>query len=197
LPGSKGNLDLTAAVNRSQWPRGLRHEMSTPAWTLGLWVRIPLKEWMSVRVYSVFVLGSGLVTGWSPVQEVLQNVLDQETEVKRSVSRMPYAPRASNRNSRRRRSILCKQNIMHWTLDFSQLLLFLRHVGLKYLFSPYSSPQFDSHILFLYSRTSLIRTNWERTLVQISTVRIIEVIEMISRVILGNITLFWNLDCMS
>jgi hypothetical protein len=37
-------------------PRGLRHEPSSPARTLGLWVRIPLIEWMSVRVYSVFVL---------------------------------------------------------------------------------------------------------------------------------------------
>jgi hypothetical protein len=41
---------------RSQWPRGLRHEMSSPARTLGLWVRIPLKACMSVCVYSVFVL---------------------------------------------------------------------------------------------------------------------------------------------
>jgi hypothetical protein len=38
--------------------------------TLGSWVRIPLKAWMFVFVYSVFVLscvGSGLPTGWSPV----------------------------------------------------------------------------------------------------------------------------------
>jgi hypothetical protein len=40
---------------RSQWPWGLRHEMSSPARTLGSWVRIPLKEWMSICVYSVFV----------------------------------------------------------------------------------------------------------------------------------------------
>jgi hypothetical protein len=37
--------------------------MSSPAGTLGSWVRIPLKAWMSVCVYSVFVLGSGLATG--------------------------------------------------------------------------------------------------------------------------------------
>jgi hypothetical protein len=41
---------------RSQWPRGLRHEPSTPARTLGSWVRIPLKAWMSVCFYSVFML---------------------------------------------------------------------------------------------------------------------------------------------
>jgi hypothetical protein len=29
---------------RSQWPRGLRHELSSLARTLGLWVRIPLKR---------------------------------------------------------------------------------------------------------------------------------------------------------
>jgi hypothetical protein len=36
--------------------RGLRHELSSPAQTLGSWVRIPLKAWMSVCLYSVFVL---------------------------------------------------------------------------------------------------------------------------------------------
>jgi hypothetical protein len=43
---------------RSRWPRGLRHEPSSPARKLGSWVRIPLKEWMDVCVcvYSVFVL---------------------------------------------------------------------------------------------------------------------------------------------
>jgi hypothetical protein len=40
---------------RSQCPRGLRHEMSSPAWKLASWVRIPLNTWMSVCVYSVFV----------------------------------------------------------------------------------------------------------------------------------------------
>jgi hypothetical protein len=40
---------------RSQWPRSLRHELLSFAPTLGLWVRIPLKAWMSVCVYSVFV----------------------------------------------------------------------------------------------------------------------------------------------
>jgi hypothetical protein len=43
-------------MDRSRWPRGLRHELSSPAWTLGSWVRIPLEERMSVSVYSVFVL---------------------------------------------------------------------------------------------------------------------------------------------
>jgi hypothetical protein len=61
----------------SQWPRGLKHELSSPAQALGLWVRISLEAWMFVCVYSVFVLscvGSGLATGWSPVQEVTPSV---------------------------------------------------------------------------------------------------------------------------
>jgi hypothetical protein len=41
---------------RSRWPSGLRHELSSPAQTLGSWVRIQLEAWMSVYVYSVFVL---------------------------------------------------------------------------------------------------------------------------------------------
>jgi hypothetical protein len=41
---------------RSQWPRSLRHELSSLTRTLGSWVRMPLKEWMSVCGYSVFVL---------------------------------------------------------------------------------------------------------------------------------------------
>jgi hypothetical protein len=47
--------------------------MSSPAGTLGSWVRIPL-EGMDVCVYSVFVsscVGSGLASGWSPFQEIL------------------------------------------------------------------------------------------------------------------------------
>jgi hypothetical protein len=41
---------------RSQWPRGLRHELSSLSRMLGSWVRIPLKAWMSVCVYSMFML---------------------------------------------------------------------------------------------------------------------------------------------
>jgi hypothetical protein len=41
---------------RSQRPRCLRHELSSPAQTLGSWVRIPIEALMSVCVYSVFML---------------------------------------------------------------------------------------------------------------------------------------------
>jgi hypothetical protein len=40
---------------RSQRLRSLRHEPSSPARTLGSWVRIPLEAWLSVCVHSVFV----------------------------------------------------------------------------------------------------------------------------------------------
>jgi hypothetical protein len=54
---------------RSQWPRGLGHELSSLTRTLGSWVRILLKAWMSVWVCSVFVLriGSGLASRWSTI----------------------------------------------------------------------------------------------------------------------------------
>jgi hypothetical protein len=44
---------------RSQWSRGLRHEISSTSRTLASCVRTVLKAWMSVCVYSVSVLGSG------------------------------------------------------------------------------------------------------------------------------------------
>jgi hypothetical protein len=50
-------------INAIQRPHGLKHKMSSPAQTLGSWVRIPLKEWMSLCVYSMFALGNGLTTG--------------------------------------------------------------------------------------------------------------------------------------
>jgi hypothetical protein len=58
----------------------------------------------------------------------------------------------------------------------------------------------------IYSKTSLIRTHWERTLVQISeslnyrsaTENMFrEVIKWTSRVFLDNATLFQHLDCIS
>jgi hypothetical protein len=72
------SLDLTtlaAVICRSQWPRCPRHEMSSPTWILGSWVRIPLEAWMFVCVYSVSVLscvGSGLATGLHPSKESYQ-----------------------------------------------------------------------------------------------------------------------------
>jgi hypothetical protein len=46
-----GILALTCSSCRSQWPRGLRHEPSSLAQTLGSWVRIPLKARMSVCAF--------------------------------------------------------------------------------------------------------------------------------------------------
>jgi hypothetical protein len=64
-------------LGRSQWWRGLRHELSSPAPTLRSWVRILLEAGMFVCVYSVCVVlcvGSGLAAGWSPVKGVLRTV---------------------------------------------------------------------------------------------------------------------------
>jgi hypothetical protein len=49
-------MSLVVCLCRSQWLRGLRHELSSLARILGSWIRIPLMAWMSVCVYSVFVL---------------------------------------------------------------------------------------------------------------------------------------------
>jgi hypothetical protein len=59
-------VSVYIAGSRSQWPRGLRHELSSPARTLRSWARIPLEAWMSVYFYSVCAVlyaGSGLATG--------------------------------------------------------------------------------------------------------------------------------------
>jgi hypothetical protein len=57
LPIRNKQFRVTIASDcRSQWPRGLRHEPSSPARTLESWVRIQFEAWMSVCVYSVFVL---------------------------------------------------------------------------------------------------------------------------------------------
>jgi hypothetical protein len=51
---ARPNFDFTNhPLRRSQWARGLRHEPSSPARTLGSWVRITIEAWMSVCVYSV------------------------------------------------------------------------------------------------------------------------------------------------
>jgi hypothetical protein len=53
-------------MSRSQCSRSVRHEVSSLARTLGTWVRIPLKAWMSVFAFScgcvVLCVDSGLVT---------------------------------------------------------------------------------------------------------------------------------------
>jgi hypothetical protein len=41
---------------QQKWTRRLRHELFSEAETLGSWVRIPIEAWMSVCVYSMFVL---------------------------------------------------------------------------------------------------------------------------------------------
>jgi hypothetical protein len=59
-------------TGRSQWQRGLRHELSSPARTFVSWVPIPLEACVCARLFCVCVVwgvGSGLATGWSPPKE--------------------------------------------------------------------------------------------------------------------------------
>jgi hypothetical protein len=60
----KGFTNLKAYINsfgcRSQWPRGLRQELSSPAPTLRSWVRIPLRHGclyvFCVRLFCVYIV---------------------------------------------------------------------------------------------------------------------------------------------
>jgi hypothetical protein len=81
--GQKGVSRRKTEGHTKSWPRGLRHEMSSSTQTLGPWVQIPLKAWMSMCVYSVFVLscvGSGLPTAWSTVRGVYNFKINSERE---------------------------------------------------------------------------------------------------------------------
>jgi hypothetical protein len=50
---------------RSQWPRSLRHVLSSTARTLGSWVRLPLEAWMSAFFCVVLLcVGRGVASGW-------------------------------------------------------------------------------------------------------------------------------------
>jgi hypothetical protein len=51
MAGDSSNFHPYSNSGRSQWPRGLRHEQSSLARTLGSWARILLDAWMSVCVY--------------------------------------------------------------------------------------------------------------------------------------------------
>jgi hypothetical protein len=66
----------------------------TPVQTLGSWVGIPLKVWMSAFILFVFCVGSWL----TPVQAVLSTVYKIKKLKRNGVSRMPYALEESNRN---------------------------------------------------------------------------------------------------
>jgi hypothetical protein len=49
------NNVISYSHSRSQWPHGLTHDLPSPAQTLVSWVQIPLKAWMFMCFYSVFV----------------------------------------------------------------------------------------------------------------------------------------------
>jgi hypothetical protein len=47
-------------ICRSQWPRGLSHRLPSLSQTLGSWIRMPLKRWMSVECAFILCVGRGL-----------------------------------------------------------------------------------------------------------------------------------------
>jgi hypothetical protein len=54
VPRHKLKNNVRYFLCRSQWPRSLRNELSSPAQTLRSSVRIPLQAWMFVCFHSVF-----------------------------------------------------------------------------------------------------------------------------------------------
>jgi hypothetical protein len=66
---------INSLLCRSQWPRGLRHELSSLARTLGSWVQIRPKAWPAFRLgLGCSVCRYGLATSWSPIRGVLPTV---------------------------------------------------------------------------------------------------------------------------
>jgi hypothetical protein len=64
LDGYVDNAETSLLLNIKPYiAHGMRHELSSLARTLVSWVRIPLDAWMSVYIYSIFVLDTGLATG--------------------------------------------------------------------------------------------------------------------------------------
>jgi hypothetical protein len=112
---------------RSQWPAARSRTWNVFARSNTRIVDSNPTQCMDACLYLFCLLGSGLATGWSPVQGVLPTVLNKETPVKRSVSQMPCAPSGSNRRirkrgrrrRRRRRRMLWKQK---WFLKSSLIL---------------------------------------------------------------------------
>jgi hypothetical protein len=72
-----GNNNLLSWLLKSKGKLVLFRSRSSPARTLGLWVRIALEAWICVCLLCVCVVlcvGSGLATGWSRVQAGLPSM---------------------------------------------------------------------------------------------------------------------------
>jgi hypothetical protein len=52
-----------STVHRSQWPRCLRLELSSPSRMLRSWIRIPHEAWLSVCVCVDLYVGKGFASG--------------------------------------------------------------------------------------------------------------------------------------
>jgi hypothetical protein len=117
------NFALPSYFNcQSQWPRGLRHGLSSLVRTLGSWFRMPLKAWMTVCVYTVFVLscvGSGFATCWSPVQEILPTVLGlrNSSETKRFIDALCSKVGATGKRERENDFNLFGESVIYTTIN--------------------------------------------------------------------------------
>jgi hypothetical protein len=88
--------------SRSQWPRGLKHKMSSSPQTLRLRVRIHPKVWLSLCFCSVFMLscvGSDLATGSSPMQGVLPTICNIHNFIINSKWEQARQPNPSKKNN--------------------------------------------------------------------------------------------------
>jgi hypothetical protein len=102
-------LKSISGGRRSQWPTGLRHELSSLDRVLGSWVWIPLKLWVSVLCAEILCVGRGLATGWYIVQGVLPTVYRIKKLKKRP--RPKKGPFSNNNNkfrAHRHRSTQCQ-----------------------------------------------------------------------------------------
>jgi hypothetical protein len=94
------------APRRSQWSRGVMHELSSLARTLASWVWIPFKAWMSVcvRLFCVCVVlcvGRGLTTGlYGLIIYVPSQQLQDQVETHHSVDTSNYIMEKHNIKSK-------------------------------------------------------------------------------------------------
>jgi hypothetical protein len=78
---------------------GCELSQSLPTWMLGSWVRIPLKAWMFICIYSVFVCRKWSCDGLIPRTKSPTDCLKiKKLKWNKSASRMPYVKVGSNRN---------------------------------------------------------------------------------------------------
>jgi hypothetical protein len=91
--------------SRSQWPRGMRQELSSLVRTLASWVQVPHKAWMSLCAFIILCLcrpvcvGSGLAFGkiWCNIADhVVPSFYTLLESDERSLHVLTHRPTASD-----------------------------------------------------------------------------------------------------